>query len=82
MLVEAPKSTKRLCKFLLKISKVRRNGGVWDLDLPPIKAMSAGSIFFKEVLGGLPISWVTCEITAAGRGEVGTALISLRSSFH
>lgn len=74
MLDEALESTKQLCKFPLKISKLRRNGGVWDLYLPPIIEMSVGSILFEEVLGGLPISLAACEITMAGRGEVGTAL--------
>lgn len=71
MLDEAPESTRQLSKFLLKTSKVRRNSGVWDFDLPQLE-ISIGSIFFKEVLGGLPISWAPCEITVAGSSLVGT----------
>lgn len=82
MLDEAPKSTKQLCKFLLKTSKVKRNGGVWDLYLPPIRAISVGLILSNEVLRGLPISWAACEITTTGRGEVGTAFSSLSNNFY
>ena len=38
---EAPKPTKQLWTFLLKISKVKRKGGVWGIDLLPISAPSA-----------------------------------------
>ena len=38
---EAPEFTRQLCTFWLKISKVKRKGGVWDLDFPTIKAPSA-----------------------------------------
>jgi len=82
MLDNAPESTRQLWKFLLKTSKVRINGGLWDLDLPPIRAMSIGSILFAMIIGVLPISWVACEITVAGRGVVGTALSSLKSNFY
>ena len=33
MLDEVPKSTKKLCKLMLKISKVKINGGVIDFDI-------------------------------------------------
>jgi hypothetical protein len=36
-LEEALESTMKLCTFLLKISKVNKNGGVFDLNLCPIK---------------------------------------------
>jgi len=52
----------------LKISKFNKNGGVWDLDLPPIREISVGSILSSKVLGGLPISWAACETTATGTG--------------
>ena len=35
---EAPKSTKQLCTFVLKISNVIRKGGVMDFDFLPIMA--------------------------------------------
>ena len=53
-LTDAPESTKQLCTLWLKISKVRRNGGVLYLDLPPTLAspissssgwLSVGSFF-------------------------------------
>ena len=81
MLDDAPESTRQLCNFLLKTSKVRRNGRVWDLDLLPIKAMSVGSILFAMLVGGLPISLVAYEITVVGRGVAGTALSSFKSNF-
>ena len=56
MLDETLESTKNLCKFLLKTSKVKRNRGVWGLDPPPIKETSIELIFSDEELGGLPIS--------------------------
>lgn len=81
MLDEAPKSPKQLCRFLLKVSKVKRNGGAWDLDIPPIRAILIGSILSNEVLGGLPISWAAYDITVVGSGEVGTTFRSLRNIF-
>lgn len=50
MLDKDPESTKQLCRFFFKNSKDKRNGGVWDLDLPPIKEISVGPIFSDEVL--------------------------------
>ena len=35
--MKTPESTKQLCTFLLKILEVRRNKGVCDLDLSPIR---------------------------------------------
>lgn len=82
MLDEAPESTKQLCRFLLKTSKVERNGGIMDLDIPLIIAISVELVLSNEVVGGLPISWAACEITLAGRGEVGTTFNSLSNSFY
>lgn len=81
ILDDAPESTRQLCNFLLKTSKVRRNGGVWDLDLPPIRAILVGSILFAMLVGGFPISWTAWEITAVGRAVVGTALNYFKSIF-
>lgn len=81
ILDEAPESIKQLCNFLLKSSKVRRNGGVLDFDLPPIKEISVGSTLFDTLVEGLPISWVYCEITTVGRGAIGTAFSSFKSNF-
>ena len=58
-----------------------RSGGVWDLDLPPIKAISFGSTLLIASVGGLPISWEAWEITAAGKGATGTACNSFKSIF-
>ena len=46
---EALESTKQLWKFLLRISKVKRKRGVWDLDILPISAPSTlGFVFLTS----------------------------------
>ena len=43
--------------------------------------MSFGLTLFAIPVRGLPISWVACEITAAGRGVIGTAFSSFKRNF-
>ena len=50
-LIDALESTKQLCALKLKISKVRRNGGVLNLDLPPTLSSTTSSLFWLSVGG-------------------------------
>ena len=58
MLEDAPESTKKLCTFILKISKDNKNGGVIDFDhLPIIESFKVAVIFLKAtiILDDLPL---------------------------
>ena len=76
MFEEALKSIRQLCTFLLNTSKVKRKGGVCELDLSPIKITSLASIFLGESLGVLPTPFEALEITGVGKDEAGTAFNS------
>ena len=76
---ESPESTKQLCTFLLNISKVKRKGGVCELDFSPIRIKSEESN--NEWPGGLPIPLESLDTTIVGRGEAGIAFNSFSKNF-
>ena len=52
-------------------------GGVWELDLSPIKIALVGSIFSKEYLGCFPFPLEALDVTTVGKGDAGTTFNSL-----
>ena len=81
MFDEDLESIKQLCTFLLNNSKVKRKGGVCELDLSPIKIASLASIFSGELLGGLLVTLDYFKFIGIGKGVVGIAFNSLRKIF-
>lgn len=73
ILEETPKSTRQLWKFLLKNSRVKRKGRVWELDLSPIKIASEESNLSEVEWGGLFFPFDTLKVTTIeGNGDAGT----------
>ena len=69
--------------FLLMISKVNNKGGVWELDLSPIKISSEWSILSIETFRGLCFPFEALEVTTIeGNWDEGTTLNSLGSNFY
>lgn len=80
ILVDALESTKQLWTFLLKFSKVKKKGGVWEFDLSSIRIASEGSTLSKEILGVLPFPFEAFAVTIVGNENAGIIFNSLSKS--